>query len=85
MSQINQAPPMAAFQAASGIDPVTLRGVIVAIAIAVVLAWGTYYLRRVLAHGWNRMDPAHMGTGLFLLLMLLVLIFWVAAEYGKGP
>lgn len=82
MSTIGQNHAAASFHAASAIDPATLRGVIVSVTVVVVLLWCTHYLRRVLTHGWDRMDLAHVGTGLFLVLMLLFFVFWTLANYG---
>lgn len=82
MSTIAQTHAADAFRAASAIDPATLRGVIVSVTVVVVLLWCTHYLRRVLTHGWARMDLAHVGTGLFLVLTLLFFIFWTLAHYN---
>lgn len=75
---------MAAFRAASAIDPATLREVIVSLAIAIVLGWSALYLRRVMAHGWDKLDMAHIGMGVFLSLILCFFVFWTMAKYGAG-
>lgn len=78
-------PAMNAFQAASAFDPATLRDLIVAVTIVVVMSWSALHLRKVMVRGWSRMDMAHIGTGLFLVLILVFFVFWVTAEYGAGP
>ena len=79
-----QSTPVSAFQAASAIDPSSFREFIVALTIAVALAWSTLHLKKVLAQGWSRMDILHMGIGLFLIILLGFFVFWVTAEYGTG-
>lgn len=46
--------------------------------IASAFLWCAYYLRRVLASGFNKGDAAHMATGLVLSVTLLFLALWVA-------
>lgn len=75
---------MAAFQAASGIDPANLREVIVSVTTVVVLAWSAWYVRRVLAYGWKSLDMMHVGTGFFLVIALTFFIFWTQARFGFG-
>lgn len=84
MAQINQTASMAAFQAASSIDPASLRELIVAVTTITVLAWSTFYIRRALAYGWKSLDMMHVGTGFFLILILSFFVFWVLAQYGAG-
>ena len=85
MAQIQQNPSMNAFQAASAIDPVMLREMIVALTIAVILIWSSWSVRQVMVHGWEQMDWKHMGTGLFLVLILLYFVFWAMTNYTPGP
>ena len=80
-----QPTPMQAFQAASAVDPATLREIIVATTVAAALGWGALYLRKALTHGWRELNLLHAGMGLFLVLILAFFVFWVTAHYGTGP
>lgn len=82
MTQISQTPSMTAFQAASAIDPASLRELIVSVTTVAVIAWSAFYIRRAMAHGWKNLDMMHMATGFFLVLLLSFFVFWVLAEYG---
>ncbi len=82
MAQIRQTASMTAFQAASAIDPSVLRETIASLTVIAILAWSAHYLRRVMAHGWDRTDLMHIGSGLFLVLVLAFFVFWVLANIG---
>ena len=75
---------MGAFESASNMAPADIRDLVVTLTMVLVFWWSAYYIRRVLAHGWNVMDMMHIGTGLLLVVCLTFFVFWMLAEYGAG-
>lgn len=87
MAQIRQTGSMAHFQAASGIDPATLRETIAALVMATILIWSAHYVRRLMTNGWGKMDRidlANIGAGLFLVIVLFFFVLWTLANIGPG-